>query len=907
MEKALWDKIEAIVDEALTMSGEERNTYITEQCKSDDVLLGHVTQLLNEIKEAEDSLFLEGKSEEFRKIATSSTIRQSEYAKGDEIGPYEIEGIIASGGMGSVYKAKRADGSFEMDVAIKVIKTLNYSDDTLLRFDLERQILAKLRHPNIARMLDGGITDDGFPYIILEFVNGIPIDEYCRKHNCSIKERIALFEQVLEGVRHAHENLVIHRDLKPGNILVNETGRVKVLDFGISKLLGKENDNSITQTGARLLTPRYAAPEQIRQENITTATDLYALGMVFYELLAGTSPFDLENASRYEIEQAAISNQPVKPSQKVKHPSEKKILGGDLDAIALKAIRKEPEQRYRVANEFLEDISDYQNGLPVSASEGTLKYRTQKFLGRHKQGATVALGILLLIVGFAGFYTWQITEERDVAQFQAQRAELVKEFTLSIFNSTNPKLVQHSVSDLKATQLLQYGIDRVENDFRDQPEIYIEMMLVIGDALGSLDDFSNAELALSKALDKSENYYGNKSMQTATVYHALAKSRIDERRIESAKTYINNAIAITENSRGGNDYKLAHYHSTLATSNAHEGKFRAAYQIYLKADSLYISSGNKEDIHRFTNLKNLAEVEIRLNIYESAEKHLKQSLSFYQSHYQGPHINVASTLTVLGDLKSRTGKYEEANEYLLKSLEIKKELLGEDNSSIALVYQKLSLNYRNVRDIENAFLYAQKNIETTERLYGKESIPYSQSLNNLAVIQLTDDNKSEAAYQNYEQALRIKEKLLEPDDPSLAISYFNFGDILSKMGKHQKAAGYLRKTLEIDKVVYGMNSLDIALDNTKLASILTYLGNYEEADSLFTVGRRIYLEKLPDNHERIAENLVEHGKLYHLRQLHKAAVSKLSEALKIYTEIFDKEDPRIRETQKILADAKAKR
>jgi len=392
MEKALWNKIESIVDEALTLSGRERETYIAEQCTNDAVLLGHVTQLLNEIKEADENSFLEFKSDNFRKIANSQQFKKVEYAKGDAIGPYQVEAIIASGGMGSVYKAKRADGAFEMEVAIKFIKTQNYNRETLRRFELEQKILAKLQHPNIARLLDGGLTKkDGVPYIILEYVNGTPINEYCTKYNCSIEERITLLKQVLQAVGFAHENLVIHRDLKPGNIFVDESGKVKILDFGISKLLEEENEGPgiHTQTGVRLLTTRYAAPEQIRQENITTATDMYALGVVFYELLSGFSPYELENTSRYGIEQAVIHQDALKPSQKSNIDTDKKKLKGDLDAIALKAIRKEPERRYRVANEFLEDISDFENGLPVSARDGSMKYRTQKFLSRHKQGVVI--------------------------------------------------------------------------------------------------------------------------------------------------------------------------------------------------------------------------------------------------------------------------------------------------------------------------------------------------------------------------------------------------------------------------------------------------------------------------------------------------------------------------------------
>ncbi|MBN2733087.1 MAG: serine/threonine protein kinase, partial [Balneolaceae bacterium] len=436
-----WEKVETIIDQALDLPAEERKRFVDNQCGENQQLKSEVTLLLESIFDSEGWLedpqdykkdFYEEISDDVDLLSTNQPLI------GKQVGAYAIREKIGEGGMGTVYRAERTGGKFDHQVAIKIIRQGHNTHKNIRRFRREQHILAGLNHPNIARLFDGGITDDGFPYIIMEHVSGTPIDNYCKANNCSINKKIALFEQVLEAIRYAHENLVIHRDLKPGNILIDEDGNVKLLDFGISKLLEEEEDTTLTQTGARLLTPRYAAPEQIRQENTTTATDLYALGIVFYQLLTGGQPFNLEDLSQYEMEQVILKQEASKPSSKVDDPALQKKLKGDLDAIALKAIRKEPGQRYRVANEFLDDLNNYQNNIPVSARDDSFKYRSQKFFKRYKQSVAVAVAMVSLIFAFAGFYTFKITEERNQAQLEAQKAQEVTNFLTDMYRASNP-------------------------------------------------------------------------------------------------------------------------------------------------------------------------------------------------------------------------------------------------------------------------------------------------------------------------------------------------------------------------------------------------------------------------------------------------------------------------------------
>ena len=783
MEKALWDKIESIVDEALTLSGEDRDTFVEEHCKGNEVLRGHVTQLLNEIQEAEDSLFLEEKSEDYRKIAESTPLRQSEYVQGDHVGPYEIESIIASGGMGSVYKAKRADGAFEMDVAIKFIKTQNYTRETLRRFELERQILAKLQHTNIARMLDGGVTEDGVPYIILEFVNGTPIDEYCKMHNCSINQRISLFKQVLEGVRYAHENLVIHRDLKPGNILVDESGKVKILDFGISKLLGDEDDATLTQTGIRLLTPRYAAPEQIRQEPITTATDLYALGIIFYELLSGVSPFHLDDATRYEIEQAVISQEPKRPSQKVDDASEKKRIEGDLDAIALKAIRKEPELRYRVANEFLEDLNHYQKNLPISAREGSLKYRGQKFMGRHKKAIALVAVFVISLIALATFYTLRLEAERDLAQLEAGKATEITNFLKDLFNANDPNYAPGQT--ITAKNLLDEGAKKIQ-EMNERPELKAEMFTTIGYLYTNLGEYENAEPLFAEAIRLLNEVHGESHPEVYKTMHAFGMYYVETGNLEKASTLI---------------------------SEAYEG---------------YTKTETKPDIETVIMINNLGLIYHRLGEYHKAREFYLKALDVIPDVKEA-HVQHTRILNNLGFVTEHLGDLKTAKTYYWQALDLKIKLLGERNSSVAIGLNNLGRVLLKEGELDSAGYYHNKALELRKDLYGGDHQYVAQSLNNIANVHFKKNN-FEQAERNFVLALEIYRESLGDSSQFVGLGLGNLGNVyLNGYKDLEKAHRFLSESIAIYEKVLGKEHPKLIRQHELLSDCFNAQGNIKQA------------------------------------------------------------------------------
>ena len=816
MEKALWDTIETIVDKALTLKGKARETYITEQCENNAVLKGHVVQFLNEIQEAEDSFFLEEKSENYRLIAANRRQKLQEYESGTQIGPYQIVHIIESGGMGSVYKAKRADGAFEMDVAIKFIKTQHYSDETLKRFELERKILAKLQHPNIARMLDGGVTDNGVPYIILEYIDGIPINQYCCKQNCSMNERLSLFKQVLQAVRYAHENLVIHRDLKPGNIFVDDSGMVKILDFGISKLLedNDEANNIHTQTGTRLLTTRYAAPEQIRQENITTATDLYALGVVFYELLAGASPYDLENkkTTRFQIEQAILYQEASKPSQKTDIETDKKKLKGDLDAIALKAIRKEPDQRHRVANEFLEDLNSYQNGLPVSARDKSVTYQVLKFTGRHKTAVAVFTVFILLSVFSFTFYTLKITQERD-------RAEQVTQFLIKIFRESDP--MQASNDSVTIRQVLDAGAVQVNTELVDQPKIQAKMQSVIGQVYYQLGLYEQAEVLLESALQKQEKFSGARAeLDMAHSIQALAQLNWETENYNEAELFGTRAFSLYEKHTG-------------------ETSFQTQASLLLIIKVLHL----QQNFEKSSSL-----MELWMNRFESLP---------YEKN-----ISFADHLVKASYYESNNQNFGKAVQMLRTALRIKKDILGDDHAQVAVLLNKLSSELTNIGNYEEAIEIRKEAVqinrnEITDKL--------SDNLYSMAVL-LTFRGEYEEADSLFRESIQLSIKFTGENSAGTLSTKLYHAKMLLERKKTIEAVALLEDICNARKEHFGAKYFATIKCLEHKAHALKDNGMLAEAEILYDKVLNEYDNQLGESHYMTSTVRLGYGHLLILQE-----------------------------------------
>ena len=535
-----WVTLKEKLQAALDLAPEKRRAYLDETAGSNPELRRELESLLVAHENAGTD-FLNSPSAPT--IAIAENPERSELFIGRRIGPYQIVNQIGAGGMGEVYRAFRID-EYEKEVAIKVVRAGQESGFSLSRFKNERQILARLDHPNIAHLLDGGTTDDGLPYFVMEFIEGKPIDEYCDSHKLPTEERLRLFLQVCSAVQYAHQRLIIHRDIKPSNIMVTSQGTPKLLDFGIAKILDPEataGQFEPTLTIFRAFTPEYASPEQVKGDPITTASDVYSLGVVLYELLAGRHPYRKPNSKPQEIFHAVCEVEPEKPSTAVKKknagqsarelPSTvlvatpdssaqrlSKRLRGDIDNIVLMALRKEPQRRYTSVEQFAEDIRRHLENLPVLARKDTVGYRTSKFINRHKAGVVAAILLTLILLGALAITLWEARVARQlaaVARSQEARAErrfndvrrLANSLIFEVHDSIRNLPGATQARKLVVSRAVEY-LDSLSREASGDPSLQRELATAydtIGDVLGysgtaNLGDFQGAAASYGKAL-----------------------------------------------------------------------------------------------------------------------------------------------------------------------------------------------------------------------------------------------------------------------------------------------------------------------------------------------------------------------------------------------------------------------
>jgi len=504
-----WTRVQEIFEAALAAPEEERASRVRAMA-ADDAMAAEVFELL----EADSATFLPLDAPFVSGGAASGAAGsgagteaewEPELAPGTRIGPWRIEEPIGSGGMGVVYRATRADGGFEQEVALKRVRRGMDSRSIIRRFEAERAILAGLEHENIARLLDGGLAEDGLPYFVVEYVRGRPIDVYCDEERLSVDERLDLFVSVCRAVLHAHSRLVVHRDLKPANILVTEEGVPKLLDFGIARLLDDTGEAAtrLTRVGDRVLTPGYASPEQFSGRDIGTPSDIYSLGVILYELLVGDRPESADpstgvgattrpsgSPSLADAERAAT----IAAQRGVSLQRLRRTVAGDLDLICLKALRSEPGRRYATVDALAEDIRRHRDGYPVRARPDTLGYRVSRFVRRNRAAvAASAIGAALVITTSA-IYTERVTAERDRAQLEAGRAEQVSTFLASLFETQE--------GEMTASELLRRGSDRLGDELSDQPAVLATLREVIGRAYLSLGDDAEALAQFEKAVEE---------------------------------------------------------------------------------------------------------------------------------------------------------------------------------------------------------------------------------------------------------------------------------------------------------------------------------------------------------------------------------------------------------------------
>jgi len=522
-----WNRIATIFERACEAIDGERAALLDQLCGSDRTIRTEVEEMLA----AHDGRVELLAERRLVPDCIDTPAPNDVLDAGVRVGPYRVLSLVGRGGMGDVYRAERADGAYRQIVALKILRPGYRTAEMIRRFRVEREALARLVHPGIAAILDGGTLDDGRPYIVLQFVEGLPITEHCDRQQLDVRGRLALFLHVARTVQFAHTRLVVHRDIKPSNILVESDGTPRLLDFGIAKLLDVASDSSLaleTRPEQRLLTLSHAAPEQVRGESPTTSTDVYALGVLLFELLTARRPFDANGRSTWSLERAVLEEAPPPPSAVVQSPAIARGLRGDLDRIVLMALRKEPDRRYSSAAQLAEDVERYLGGRPVTAQSDSLRYRASKFVARNRAIVAAASVLGLLLVAFAATSTVQarrIARERDRAERERGTAESVIGILTGLFERANPNKYPGG-DTLRVTALLD-DAERHVGTLTQDPTRQAALLRAVGQMRRARGEYPRAIALAGRAAELRRVAYGPLDLEAARIRHEVALMRVD--------------------------------------------------------------------------------------------------------------------------------------------------------------------------------------------------------------------------------------------------------------------------------------------------------------------------------------------------------------------------------------------
>ncbi len=667
MESSHWERLEQLFHQLSELPPEQWRAKLEELAPGDSKLHAEVLSLLGGA--GDTASFLDKPAATL--FSGPDAPSPEEEWKGQRVGAYRIDGLISSGGMGSVFLASRDDDAYQQQVAIKIVRAEWSGEGLLDRFLTERQTLAGLDHPNIAKLLDGGATEDGRPYLVMEYVDGVPLDQYCREHQLSWRQAVALFRKICQAVAHAHRNLVVHRDLKPQNILVNTKGEPKLLDFGISKVLDPDLGGAgATLSPLRLLTPEYASPEQVRGQLVTTASDVYSIGVVCFEALAGDRPYQMQTRVQHEIERALDSAKVAPPS------SLRADIPRDLDAILLKCLRPEPEARYAGMAELDEDLRCLERGLPVAARQGNFAYLTARYLRRYR--ALVA-GIAAILIAITLGVTSTLNQARIAAE-RGRTAQRVSQFLVRLFHNADPW--EQGGEDVPVRRILDLGVEEIMLTLQDEPAERSVLLRTLGEVYLNLGD-ENQAMALLGEAEKllSEGRRPDPELLGDTLHHlGVAMRKIGD--LTGASDVQRRALATRRDAFGEESKEAASSWNTLGLVYHLNGEFEMAEEHYNRALELRrkLLLPSHHDIA--TTLSNLASLALAREDTEEALQLFRDALSI-QEQRGSDHPDLATAHNNLGKGLQAAEEYSAAFAELSIALEMRLELLGEDHPHVA--------------------------------------------------------------------------------------------------------------------------------------------------------------------------------------------------------------------------------
>jgi eukaryotic-like serine/threonine-protein kinase len=770
-----WRVLSPYLDQALEVAADERAAWLDSISARDSALAADLHTILARYQVVHESRFLEQAV-----LDPRSTLLQS--LAGQVVGAYRLISPIGQGGTGSVWLAERCDGRFEGRAAVKLLNIGLIGRAGEERFSREGTILARLRHPRIAHLIDAGVSPTGQPYLVLEHVDGQSIDRYCDERALGIEARLHLFLDVLEAVAFAHANLIVHRDIKPANVLVSSDGQVKLLDFGIAKLIERDTAwgtagaaaaSALTREGGAALTPEYAAPEQLSGGVVTTATDVYALGVLLYLLLSGQHPAGaalrspatliraiVDSAPRRVSDAVASHTEPQEaPSRHAKHYGTtssrlRRVLRGDLDNIVAKALKKNASERYLSVTAFADDLRRFLRHEPVSARPDTLRYRTARFVQRHVRGVAISAAVVLLLSGSTAFYTIRLSTERDRAQREATKAAKVSEVLSGILLRADPIRNRATPDGLTVRGLLDAGADQAQKELVGHAEAQAEILTILGRLYRRFGNFDKAQHLLEQALASGRQVFGPEHVR----------------------------VALTLNDLG-------------------------------------VVLAEKGD-------------------YATAERNFDQALVMRRKLLGSAHADVAVTLVELGRVYQDLGFNQRAEPLLREALAIRRKVLGDEHGETANSLSGVGSVLRLRGDLAGAEELLRQSLELNRKTRGADHPNTGISLHDLGLIAATRGDYL-SALSLFRQALEIHRKALGDKHPTVAMVLNSIARVLLLQGRYDEAASALREALDIARPALGRDHQLVAIYTINLASVQLKRNEPAAAEALLREGLRI--------------------------------------------------------------------
>ena len=795
-----------VFERSLDVATVERPAWVLAACADDAALLEAVRKLQH----------ADGHVDGF--LAGEFSGRSLLAAMGNRIGPYRLDRLIAEGGMGAVYLAHRDDGAYRQDVAIKLIRPLLLDADLIRRFESERQILAQLKHPNIAQMIDGGTTPDGTPFVVMEYIEGMTITDYCTRLHLGLRARLDLFRGVCAAVQAAHRNLIVHRDLKPGNILVTADGIPKLLDFGIAKILQAGDRVEAAQATALALTPEYASPEQFQKLGVTTSSDVYSLGVLLYELLSGVRPYALENLTPMQAERLICREVPDPPSAAVLQRSSSsesrktgRALRGDLDTITLMALRKEPERRYGSVQELSDDLHRYLRGLPINARRDSMLYRLGRFGSRYRWG--LAAACLLLVSMLAGITatSWQARR----AQAQAARAETeqakaenLSAFFENILMSPSTQWLSKIGKGPQVTmaEVLEIASQRADAELASQPETHAEVLDTIGQSLQGMGLYDQARDNAARAVAIADAKLPSTHHLRADAYYHLAQAHHLKGEFAPAEQAYRHAIAVGAEILPARGETLALMHNDLSVLLGTTARFAEAEIEQTEAIRLQrLRMGSEINPPIAIGTGNLGALRMYQGDLEGALSAFDEALGMFATLPGETYVESTFALLNRSILHSIRGKFEEAGRDADKALEIGRERYGEEHPFYALLI---------LRGVESGIALDRmaqldQQLAAARRIFEQRLDPMHpyQARLRLAAASL---HLAKAEYADARDALREALRILEAQalfgahpDRIHARVLAEMGKAELRLGHHDVARPLLEKSLELEQALFG--------------------------------------------------------------------------------------------------------